>query len=319
MSEPLISVIVPVYKVESYLHQCVESILNQTYQNLEIILVDDSSPDNCPAICDEYAKKDSRIKVIHKENGGLSSARNAGLDICTGEYIGFVDSDDYLDVAMYQKLLKSLFDCKADMAVCGYTYVDEEGNVLADKAKSPIENGIFHSEEIFSKMVADRGWFYVTAVNKLYKKQIFDELRFPEGKTHEDEFTAHYIIEKCTVITTVKNCLYFYVQRKDSIMHSEKKTLSCDKCWSGYDRYFFFKRKGYSEYAKTTWLGIYIALFDALQHFDYLPNKSGFNLVIRKIMFARAELRTVKIILIVLKKAAMETFNRKRENHESTI
>ena len=100
MNEPLVSVIVPVYKVEKYLDKCIESIVGQTYENLEIILVDDGSPDNCPTMCDEWAQKDSRIKVIHKENGGLSSARNAGLDACTGDYIGFVDSDDWIEPDM---------------------------------------------------------------------------------------------------------------------------------------------------------------------------------------------------------------------------
>ena len=123
MNEPLVSVIVPVYKVEKYLDKCVESIVGQTYKNLEIILVDDGSPDNCPAMCDKWADRDSRIKVIHKQNGGVSSARNAGIDAVQGEFIGFVDSDDWLEPDMYDCLVKNALEYNADISRCGY-FVD---------------------------------------------------------------------------------------------------------------------------------------------------------------------------------------------------
>ena len=129
MKDELITVIVPVYKVEKYLDRCVQSIVDQTYTNLEIILVDDGSPDNCPKMCDEWAKKDKRIKVIHKQNGGLSDARNAGLEKAKGKYVGFVDSDDYISPIMYEKLYKCIIDNQADMAMCGFSTVDEKGKV----------------------------------------------------------------------------------------------------------------------------------------------------------------------------------------------
>ena len=128
----LISVIVPVYKAEKYLNQCIESIVSQTYQNLQIILVDDGSPDNCPAICDDWAKKDRRIVVIHKENGGQSSARNVGLDIARGEYVGFVDADDFIDHDMYEILLHSLVSTNVDIVCCGSRIVNEKGIKLRD-------------------------------------------------------------------------------------------------------------------------------------------------------------------------------------------
>ena len=127
MKNLLVSVIVPIYNVEKYLRKCVDSILNQTYKNLEIILVDDGSPDNCGNICDEYALSDSRIRIIHKKNGGLSDARNAGLDIARGNYILFVDSDDYIDETMVEKLYEALEKEKAEMSLCSFVYVNDDG------------------------------------------------------------------------------------------------------------------------------------------------------------------------------------------------
>lgn len=132
MKEDLISIIVPVYKVENYLSKCLDSMICQTYKNIEIILVDDGSPDNSGKICDDYAKKDSRIKVIHKENGGLSDARNAGLKIATGKYIGFVDSDDYISVEMYEKLYNQAKKEDADIACCNYYRVKMEKNLIKE-------------------------------------------------------------------------------------------------------------------------------------------------------------------------------------------
>ena len=135
----LISVIVPVYKAEKYLDKCVQSIVNQTYKNLEIILVDDGSPDNCPQMCDEWAKKDSRIKVIHKENGGVSSARNAALDICLGEYAAFADSDDFIEENMLESMMKTAEKAKAEVVVCGFTF-EENGQEIS---KIPLNNKVY--------------------------------------------------------------------------------------------------------------------------------------------------------------------------------
>ena len=183
MHRNLISVIVPVYKVEKYLNQCVESIVNQTYKNLEIILVDDGSPDNCPAMCDDWAKKDNRIFVIHKENGGLSSARNAGLDIARGEYIGFVDSDDFIDSDMYESLLNAMLSEDVDLVCCGRRIVDECGLIQHDcytherRSYSGIDivKSLFYGNEFDEAM-----W------DKLYKRSFFDETRFPIGEVNED-------------------------------------------------------------------------------------------------------------------------------------
>ena len=163
-TSPLISIIVPVYDVEPYLRKCIDSILIQSYRDLEIILVDDGSPDNCGAICDEYAEKDKRIKVIHKKNGGLSDARNAGLDIATGEYIGFVDSDDWVMPDMYEYLYKAVKEYDADMSVCGY--YDYWGKTISGRYCQDIQ--VYKGQEGIKALLDLKFGNYVW--NKLYKR-----------------------------------------------------------------------------------------------------------------------------------------------------
>lgn len=212
--QPKISIIVPVYKVELYLRQCIDSIITQTYKNLEIILVDDGSPDDCGAICNEYAEHDNRIIVIHKENGGLSDARNAGLDIAKGNYIGFVDSDDWIEPDMYESLYNNLVDNDADIACCGYyeSYVNEnifhvlfEETILLSKEQAM-------KESFFYKRVSVCAW------DKLYKKDIFMNIRYPFGKIHEDEFVILDIFSQAdkVIVSTVPK--YYYRQRNGSII-----------------------------------------------------------------------------------------------------
>ena len=249
---PRISVIVPVYKVEAYLHRCVRSIQAQTHRDLEIILVDDGSPDGCGASCDGFAAEDARIKVIHKENGGLSSARNAGLDIATGDLIGFVDSDDCIEPSMYGRLLQALEDAQADMSLCGYDHVSEAG--VADPAVvCPLTDGVLTGQEALSAVDTLRPdyFYYVTAWNRLYRRQLFDGLRFPEGKLHEDEFTAHHLFDRCARVAVVGDVLYHYVQRSGSIMNSHPTARSLDGVYALYDRYTFFRGRGMQAQAKN--------------------------------------------------------------------
>ena len=153
---PTISVVVPVYKVEPYLDRCVESILAQTVTDLEIILVDDGSPDSCPAMCDAWAAREPRIRVIHKPNGGLSSARNAGVDAARGAYIGFVDSDDYILPDMYRRLLAAIREHDAELAICGYAYVDQESGAVdaVETGKSPLKDEVLSREQAYEKINA---------------------------------------------------------------------------------------------------------------------------------------------------------------------
>lgn len=183
MYSHLISVIVPVYKVEKYLNQCVESIVNQTYKNLEIILVDDGSPDNCPAMCDAWAKKDNRIVVIHQENGGASSARNVGLDIMRGDYVGFVDSDDFIELDMFECLLNAMISEDADLVCCGRRIVDERGIVQHDCYTHERKNyrNIDIVKSLFYGIDFDDAMW-----DKLYKRDFFDNVRFPIGEVNEE-------------------------------------------------------------------------------------------------------------------------------------
>ncbi len=211
----LISVIIPVYKVEKYLRKCLDSIINQTYKNLEIILVDDGSPDACPQICDEYEKNDDRIKVIHKENGGLSSARNAGLDKCTGEYIAFIDSDDYVDKTYIEKLYKAAKDNNAQIAICSFFYTDETGKIWkGDK----LDNKVVSGDEKMDLVYFYLKNYIVVAWGKIYHKSIWKNLRFPVGRIAEDLFVCDVTFINANAVCFIDEYLYFYLQRSDSIM-----------------------------------------------------------------------------------------------------
>lgn len=224
--DDLISVIVPVYNVEPYLVQCIESIQNQSHHNLDIILIDDGSKDNCGEICEKFAAKDSRIRVIHQLNGGLSAARNAGLDIAIGQYIAFVDSDDFISTDMYQILLKKLIIAKADMAICSFIKVDIDGN--QSKINTPIQDEIFEGLDVFRKFRMCEYWHYNTVWNKLYKKEIFYSIRFPENKTNEDVFIIYDIYKRAKKVVTTQNPLYFYRDVQNSIMHKKPTVRNLD-------------------------------------------------------------------------------------------
>ncbi len=214
----LISIVVPVYKVEQYLPKCIDSILAQTYTNFELILVDDGSPDNSGKICDDYAEKDSRVRVIHKENGGLSSARNAGILKATGKYIGFIDGDDYIASNMFECLYQAIQENHAQLSVCDFQNVNDEGECLQTTTKHMTEDNTISGRELLSSDALSVFW--VIACNKLFEKTLFDKTRFYEGKQHEDEFFIHKILKQCETIAVVRKKLYYYVQRKNSITGS---------------------------------------------------------------------------------------------------
>ena len=243
----LISVIVPVYKVEEYLDRCVESIVNQTYMNLEIILVDDGSPDDCPQMCDDWAKKDNRIKVIHKENGGLSDARNTGLDIAQGEYIGFVDSDDYIHPKMYELLYKSIVSNNADMSICDTRIVDEDGNSIINKNLfSPfVQKNISGKTVLEQKLFEKEGWKWIVVWPKLYTKCLFENVRFPNGKINEDEFIAQDIFVNCANLVCVNEQLYCYVQRSGSITNNNFSVQNFDALEAMLRRLSFYLNNDY--------------------------------------------------------------------------
>ncbi len=212
----LISVIIPIYKVERYLDRCIESVVNQTYKNLEIILVDDGSPDNCPFICDDWAKKDNRIKVIHKLNGGLSDARNNGLKVASGEYISFVDSDDWVESCFLEKLYRIMQQENADVVGCGVAYASEEGKILKSKSCSkPLLN--MTKIEALRQLILEKE-ITQTVWNKLYRREVIRDILFEVGKCHEDDFWTYRIIDRANKVTMISDLLYNYLQREGSIM-----------------------------------------------------------------------------------------------------
>ena len=239
--KPLISVIVPVYKVEKYLNRCIDSILNQTWKNLEIILVDDGSPDKCGTICDEYQLRDERIRVIHKPNGGLSDARNAGLDIASGNFIGFVDSDDFIHPEMFRNLMSILTVHHADIAQCSYRKVTDEIPVdPGEPGNLKILTSTGALEQLYTPYLVD----YVVAWNKLYKKSLFDGIRFPVGKIHEDEATTYKLFYRTgkTVVTGAR--YYYYFQSPGSIMRSSFSEKKLNYADAMEERIAFFREKG---------------------------------------------------------------------------
>lgn len=221
---PLINIIVPIYNVEKYLDKCVRSILNQTYKNIRVILVDDGSPDKCPEMCESYARKDDRIFVIHKKNGGLSSARNSGLDVLfssqfsdKGKYVAFIDSDDYVAEDYIEFLYDMIEKNQADIAQCGH-YIEFSEKRRNDKNRE--HKTIVLSKEEGLESLCYNGVWDVTAWNKLYKLQILEYVRYPEGRCYEDTATSYLITDKAKRLVVNMEPKYYYVQRYSSIANS---------------------------------------------------------------------------------------------------
>ncbi|MGN0559353.1 MAG: glycosyltransferase family 2 protein [Acutalibacteraceae bacterium] len=210
----LISIIVPVFNVEKYLPRCIDSIVNQSYEQLEIILVDDGSPDRCPEICEEWAKKDTRIRVIHKQNGGQASARNRGLDIAKGDYVTFIDSDDYLHPDFISTLYKALTENNAEIAICSANFVDELDNILDEP--QPELNGLYTGRDMLVRHAQCSWGYYVWPWNKLYKREIFNTLRYQEGVKGEDDRLLHHLFWNVQRVFAIPDRLYFYVQHEGS-------------------------------------------------------------------------------------------------------
>lgn len=234
MNNKQISVIVPVYNVRPYLKRCIDSIIAQTYSNLEILLVDDGSTDGSGKLCDAYARQDARIQVIHKKNGGLSDARNCGIEHAKGRYFCFVDSDDGIAPQMIEVLYRNLLNTGADVSAAALKYFSTEELPAAEDALKKVQcmtgkealRSILQSEEL--------GDF---AVNKLYKRDLFENVRYPLGRMMEDQGTTYKLLDKCQGVAYCPVPLYFYYQRPDSILHKRTKKFYEDKWDMGYQRY----------------------------------------------------------------------------------
>lgn len=217
---PIISVIVPVYKVEPYIRRCVDSLLSQSFSDFELILVDDGSPDDCGAVCDAYAAKDSRVHVIHQQNRGLSAARNAGIDWAfahsDSQWLAFVDSDDAVAPDYLLKMYQAAEQNQADLCISDFQSVFIDGGAEQDEISIPFR--VCSGRELLEEGITQSNWHTVLAWNKLYRKELFAELRFPAGYINEDEAVIHRVLGEAGTVVCISDKLYFYYRRADSIM-----------------------------------------------------------------------------------------------------
>lgn len=245
MNNPLISVIVPIYNVECYLKTCIDSIVNQTYSNLEIILVDDGSPDKCPEMCDEYAKRDNRIKVIHQENGGLSAARNSGINAAQGEFLTFIDSDDFVAENYVEVLYNGLLKFDADISIATFCTFSKEDELKISCRVLPFEE--IAREECFRRygaLKAELSMPFISACNKLYRKDLFASIRFPTGKLYEDAFTTYKLLDIAKKIIFTPSQLYFYRLNPQSILGQSFRESHLEMIEAFRSGMNYFDRKG---------------------------------------------------------------------------
>ena len=239
-SRPAISIIVPVYKTERFLGACIASIQAQTFADFELILVDDGSPDNCPALCDAAAEKDARIRVIHKKNGGQSTARNAGLDIAKGNWIAFVDSDDTITPDFCEKLYHAVQSTGAQIAACNYLQVDESGRPLKEQYLH-VRAEILNSKEALEHCTLLP---YMVVWNKLFHSTIFEKLRFRENLICEDTILMAQAIEQAEKVVNIPDQMYLYRHVKDSTMNSKVTLRNLDRVEANYMVFESARRHG---------------------------------------------------------------------------
>lgn len=263
---PKISVIVPIYKVEKYIKKCIESILAQTFSDFELLLIDDGSPDSCGKICDMYAMKDHRIKVLHKKNGGLSDARNAGLDVMIGQYVFFVDSDDWIPFDALEVMYTALQRTGAKVATGNIISVYEDGTeqVLYEPTQKEL---VLKGEELLTTLLRPNAW------NRLYAAELFQNLRYPVGRLYEDVFIYHKILAQIDSMVLVGKNTYYYLIRSGSIMNSQYNIRFTDIVDAVYDRAAWLDSIGQGQLADETRLFVYSQVAVAYTHLN--KNDSG--------------------------------------------
>ncbi len=265
MNSKLISVIVPIYSVEDYLPKCIDSILNQSYKNLEIILVDDGSPDNCPRICDEYAKIDSRITVIHKTNGGLSSARNAGIEKATGDFLSFIDSDDWLELDMYHIMVDAIKETGSDIVTCDpYFCCCQNEDRTTYSQNTGVYTIISDNDKLFLHLIEPNPLIRFEVWNKLYSKETVLDTRFKDGQRYEDIYFDRMVLKRVKQSVSVDKALYNYrINRPGSTNSSFKKDrlsklYEIDEYISDFkDRGLIDLSKRYQRYGAEAAIGLY--------------------------------------------------------------
>lgn len=246
MTSELVSVVIPVYNVEHYLPKCIESVIKQTYAQLEIILVDDGATDLSGKICEQYAKRDSRIQVIHKPNGGLSDARNCGLERATGKYITFIDSDDYVSKYFVERLYTNIVKTGADISIGNFLRVKENTEIQDNIEKScefKVYDRIQSFTALYDKELKD---IFTTAWGKIYKRELFELIRYPVGRNYEDTSIAHLVYNLITKVVYENVKIYYYLERENSITKSEQ-FIKDDAILAVRDRMEFLEKNGYHE------------------------------------------------------------------------
>lgn len=288
----LISVVVPVYNVEKYLAKCVASLLEQTHAELEIILVDDGSTDSSGDMCDALAEQDGRIRVIHKQNGGLSDARNAGMAVATGEYISFVDSDDFVHARMFEILLAHCQSQEAEVAIAAFQPVYGDTKIWPDLPEHSVTvlSNVEALERIFQP---EQAAGMVIACSKLYKRSVLGDITFPLGKVHEDEYTTYRFLYNAKRIVHTSLPLYYYLQRSNSIMGEQFSLKKLHALDAFRERTAFFEAQG-------------------LEHLASLSLQNYLNNMIVYYMRVRAELAVEKPVLLELEARYKETFRANR-------
>ena len=304
--ETAISVIVPIYRVEKYLPACIDSILNQTFTDFELILVDDGSPDRCPEICDETAKRDARVRVIHQANQGLSAARNAGIEAARGAWLSFVDSDDYIAPQFYEKLYQTAQRTDADCVMCSVQNVDESGKPI-DSALMRVADEVKTGREVLRKIGRDDVTPYLTAWNKLYRRKLFNTLRYPAGRQNEDVFVFAELFCQVQRAACVAEPLYFYRKRIDSIMNSAVTLRNLDEMWAYVncfehlqqdDEESILKETEKRVFAKLT--GVYYRVTEEDRHSNKMKQakKAQWNIAMRLMKQGQLDLRSLARTLL---------------------
>ena len=272
---PKISVVIPIYNVEKYINRCIDSVCNQTFTDIEIILVDDGSPDKCGVICDEYERADSRIRVIHKENGGLSSARNAGIDWVMRnsqcQWISFIDSDDWIHPRMLEVLYHAVISCSVKIGVCGYNKTDTLEifpEIAIDEINIEVKDGLKY---FFSDGVTG-----VVAWNKLYHKSLFTSLRYPPGKIHEDEFLTYKLLHMAGRISVTDVPLYYYFMNDSGIMGSSFSAKKLVKIEALRGQIKYTKKYGNEECTQIAIVKLFLSYSEA---FINMKTTSGFKIL----------------------------------------
>lgn len=304
--ETAISVIVPVYRVEKYLPACIDSILNQTFTDFELILVDDGSPDRCPEICDEVARRDARVRVIHQANAGLSAARNAGIEIAHGEWLGFVDSDDYIAPQFYEKLYQTAQRTDADCVMCSVQNVDESGKSI-DSALMRVADEVKTGQEVLQKIGRDDVTPYLTAWNKLYRRKLFNTLRYPAGRQNEDVFVFAELFCQVQRAACVAEPLYFYRKRIDSIMNSAVTLRNLDEMWAYVNCFEHLQQDNEESILKETekrvfakLTGVYYRVTEEDRYSNKMKQakKAQWNIAMRLMKQGRLDLRSLARTLL---------------------